>query len=389
MNVSLGMVLAGMAGALTGGFLVWLTIWSLRRGRNQTMTEMVANPTGLADFLDSLATAALMVDGSNTVQRASAGAQTMGLVQNRMLVNPDLLAIVDQVRMSGLTSRSELELNTGLRGKQRWVEVRATRFSRNSVLLLVDDRTEAKRLDDARRDFVANISHELKTPIGAVSLLAEALQDATDDPATVKKFAGSLYKEARRLSELVQDIIELSRLQGGAATSTFSSIPLAGVLVDAIERNQVLAESKNIKIKGQTDSVATIFGNHEQLVMAVKNLIENAVLYSPEGSQVGVGIRTVDGVAEITVTDNGPGIPADEQGRIFERFYRVDPSRSRDTGGTGLGLSIVKHVVQNHGGEVKLFSQLGVGSTFTLRLPLADRELEQSPIELGGTGGAE
>ena len=343
-------------------------------------TELAATALvdGATEVLDVLASAGMVIDGSNTVLRSTAGAQAFGLVQNRLLIHSALVDLVDRVRSNGESESIETAISTGLRGDSIWVHARAARMGDRFVLLLVEDRTEAKRLEDTRRDFVANISHELKTPIGAVGLLAEALVDATDDPELVKKFAGNLYRESRRLAHLVQDIIQLSRLQSAEVASSAQLVELSGVIAEAVERNLVIAENKNIKLASSAPEGILVFGDHEQLVVAIKNLIENAVLYSGDGSQVGVGLSDVDGVAEIAVTDSGVGIPQEEQERIFERFYRVDPSRSRQTGGTGLGLSIVKHIAMNHRGEVKLFSQPGLGSTFTLRIPIAQTEALES-----------
>jgi two-component system sensor histidine kinase SenX3 len=241
-------------------------------------------------------------------------------------------------------------------------------------MLLVEDRTESKKLEDTRRDFVANVSHELKTPIGAIGLLSEAILGAADDPQLVQKFAESMQKESQRLANLVHELIQLSKVQGAKLGENSSDVDLAAVIADAVDRNASVAEKRNIKVLAAADSGIKVRGDYEMLVTAIRNLIENALVYSPEGSQVGVGLKVVDGVAEIAVTDSGIGIPESEQQRIFERFYRVDPSRSRDTGGTGLGLSIVKHSAANHGGEVRLFSKVGVGSTFTFRLPLNNQE---------------
>lgn len=340
------------------------------------ITPVQSIPDGAAEVLDVLATAGMVLDGSNTVLRATTGAQAYGLVQNRHLIHSALVELVDLARETGLPEHIDTELSTGLRGEAVFVHARAARLGSRYVMLLVDDRTESRRLEETRRDFVANISHELKTPIGAVSLLAEAIQDAVDDPVMVKKFAANLQRESARLASLVQDIIQLSRLQSAESVANASQIDLSGVVAEAVERNHFMAENKHIRIRVDAPRGHMIYGDHEMLSTAVKNLIENAILYSEEGSQVGVGLRTVDGVAEISVADNGVGIPADEQPRIFERFYRVDASRSRQTGGTGLGLSIVKHVAMNHRGEVRLFSQPGLGSTFTLRLPVADNTVD-------------
>jgi two-component system sensor histidine kinase SenX3 len=262
-----------------------------------------------------------------------------------------------------------VELNTGLSGNSLLVEARAGSIGDGNVLLLVEDRTEAQRLDETRRDFIANISHELKTPIGAIGLLAEALQDNTDDAEMVKRFSANLQREAKRLANRVQDIIQLSRVQSAVSQTTFEPVDLSGVIADSCERNAVAAEAKNITLKIHSPIGHFVMGDRESLTMAVKNLIENAIIYSDEGAQVGIGLRGVEGVAEISVTDTGVGISVEDQERIFERFYRVDQSRSRQTGGTGLGLAIVKHVAMNHRGEIRVFSQLGTGSTFTLRIP--------------------
>jgi two-component system, OmpR family, sensor histidine kinase SenX3 len=368
-------LLALGAGLIVGAGLVLVLTRDNRKKQVETIEAGRAIPEGAVEILDLLTSAGVILNGSNTVVRATNGALALGLVQNRLLIHSELVRLVELVRGTGKNQSIEAELNTGLRGESIWVQARAARMENNNVMLLVEDRTEAKRLEDTRRDFVANISHELKTPIGAIGLLAEALQDATDDPAMVTKFAGNLYRESRRLGSLVQEIIQLSRLQSAELSKTGELVDLESTVHESVERNQVIAEAKNISIEVDAPSGIIVYGDHEMLTMAVKNLIENAILYSDPGSSVGIGLRAVDGVAEIAVTDHGVGIAAEDQERIFERFYRVDPSRSRETGGTGLGLSIVKHVAANHRGEIKLFSQPGLGSTFTLRLPLADVEM--------------
>lgn len=377
MNSFLTILLALCVGGSVGaGFVLVLT----RDKRKKQLEAIEADrliPEGAVEILDLLTSAGVILNGSNTVVRATKGALALGLVQNRLLIHAELVRLVELVRGTGKNQTIEVELNTGLRGETIWVQARAARMDNNNVMLLVEDRTEAKRLEDTRRDFVANISHELKTPIGAIGLLAEALQDATDDPQMVSKFAGNLYKESRRLGSLVQEIIQLSRLQSAELAKNGELVDLESTVHESIERNQVIAEAKNIAIEVDAPAGIVVYGDHEMLTMAVKNLIENAILYSEPGSSVGVGLRAINGVAEIAVTDHGVGIAAEDQDRIFERFYRVDPSRSRETGGTGLGLAIVKHVASNHRGEVKLFSQLGLGSTFTLRLPLADVEINE------------
>ena len=375
MNNFASILLALVAGVILGGGFVLVLTRGNRKKQLEAIEAERAIPEGAVEILDLLTSAGVILNGSNTVVRATNGALALGLVQNRLLIHSELVRLVELVRGTGKNHAIEAELSTGLRGETIWVQARAARMDNSNVMLLVEDRTEAKRLEDTRRDFVANISHELKTPIGAIGLLAEALQDATDDPAMVTKFAGNLYKESRRLGSLVQEIIQLSRLQSAELSKTGELVDLEGIVHESVERNQVISEAKRISIEVDAPSGIVVYGDHEMLTMAVKNLIENAILYSEPDSSVGIGLRAIDGVAEIAVTDHGVGIAPEDQERIFERFYRVDPSRSRETGGTGLGLSIVKHVASNHRGEIKLFSQVGLGSTFTLRLPLADTDI--------------
>jgi two-component system sensor histidine kinase SenX3 len=375
-NSFLTIILALGVGLVVGASLVLVLTRDKRKKQLEAIEAERAIPEGAVEILDLLASAGVIVNGSNTVVRATQGALALGLVQNRLLIHSELVRLVELARGTGSNQTIEAELNTGLRGETIWVQARAARMDNNNVMLLVEDRTEAKRLEETRRDFVANISHELKTPIGAIGLLAEALQDATDDPQMVTKFAGNLYRESRRLGSLVQEIIQLSRLQSADLSKTGDLVDLEGIVHESVERNQVISEAKSITLEVDAPSGIVVYGDHEMLTMAVKNLIENAILYSEPGSSVGIGLRSIDGVAEIAVTDHGVGIAAEDQERIFERFYRVDPSRSRETGGTGLGLAIVKHVASNHRGEIKLFSQLGLGSTFTLRLPLANIEMQ-------------
>jgi len=346
----------------------------------------------VARVLEVLASGGLIISPLNTVARATLKALSLGLVQNRRLVHPELIELVERARMTEQPVDTALELSTGLGQNPLLVEARAGSIGEGNVLLLVEDRTEAKRLGEARRDFVANISHELKTPVGAIILLTEAIAGANGDADTIAKFAKSLNRESQRLSSLVQDVIQLSKLQGGVEVEHPTKLNLVDVLEDAISRNAILSETKDVQIRhGASDDVWTI-GDFEMLTSAVKNLIENALTYSPAGSWIGVGLREHGGVAEISVTDHGVGIAPADQERVFERFYRVDDSRSRETGGTGIGLAIVKHVAANHRGEVKLFSQLGKGSTFTLRLPVADetlgtpgmQDLIESIIDRGG-----
>lgn len=345
---------------------------STRRTDRSAESEFDAFEVVAAQVVDVIATAGVVLDQFNAVVRASPGAIQFGLVQNRRLIHSSLVNLADKARTASGAVQEDVFLETGLRRDQIFVHARAAKFGERYVMLLVDDRTESKKLEETRRDFVANVSHELKTPIGAIGLLAEAIAGANDDPQMVQKFTESLQKESQRLGNLVQELIQLSRVQGAKLSETSAELDLSTVIADAVDRNQLLAEQRAIKLASSAQPGVKMIGDYEMLVTAVRNLIENAIVYSEQHSQVGVGLKVVDGVAEIAVTDSGIGIPESEQERIFERFYRVDPSRSRETGGTGLGLSIVKHAAANHRGEVKLFSKAGVGSTFTLRLPIGN-----------------
>jgi two-component system sensor histidine kinase SenX3 len=240
------------------------------------------------------------------------------------------------------------------------------------VLLIIRDVTEQERLDQMRRDFVANTSHELKTPVGAVSLLAEAIESAADDPAQVRIFAARISAEAGRLGQLTGRIMSLSRLQAEDGLTEVAPLAIDEVIASSIEAHVVQADSAGVELARGGDRGVWVRGDAQILIEAVGNLIANAIVYSPRGSRVGVGVRAEGGVVEIAVSDQGIGIAEPDRERIFERFYRADEARSRRTGGTGLGLSIVKHATQRHGGEVRLWSRPGRGSTFTIRLPRID-----------------
>jgi two-component system sensor histidine kinase SenX3 len=363
-------------GLLVGAAGTVAVVAAHRRGQHAVAVVNPGLPDGVDEVIDSLESAGVVIDSSNNVIKASTGALAFGLVWNHALVHQPIIELVDQVRRDGIAVSKELSLARGPFGEaQLNLLVRVARLGTRFVLLLADDRTEAHRLDDVRRDFVANVSHELKTPIGAVSLLAEALASASNEPDEVKRFAKRLTHEAERLAGITAEIIELSRLQSGDPLTSAERISVDSVIAQAVDRNRVLAESHRISLVASGKIRSEVFGDQQLLVTAVHNLISNAIQYSPDGSRIGVGVSAENGVVEISVTDQGVGIPEDERDRVFERFFRVDTARSRNTGGSGLGLAIVKHVVQNHGGDVRVWSQQGRGSTFTIRLPEASREI--------------
>ena len=246
---------------------------------------------------------------------------------------------------------------------------RVAPLSSKLVLVLAEDRTHERRVETIRRDFVANVSHELKTPVGAMMLLAEATEDAAEDPEAVRRFADRLRTEARRLTHLVMQIIELSRLQDDELVEPAVPVDIDLVVARAMETNEVEAKSKEIDLRWEGRHDLKLLGNQDQVALALSNLVANAVAYSDPRSRVTIAAQPVAEMVELSVSDQGIGIPDGELERIFERFYRIDPSRHRSTGGTGVGLSIVKHVAATHGGEASVWSRVGEGSTFTLRLP--------------------
>ena len=324
------------------------------------------------EVIDALPVAVAVLAADDTVVLANRSAVELGVVRDDRLLVAELRRLAHDVRRNGTHSEVEVEpARSRLVRLPEAVRVRVAPVgdAGGHVALLVEDVTEARRVEAVRRDFVANVSHELKTPVGAMSLLAEALQDASEDPTAVRRFAGRLQHEAGRLARLVQELIDLSRLQGDDPLPDASLVPVDKVVAEAVDRTRTAAAARGISIVRGGERGLTVSGSESQLVTAVGNLIDNAVHYSPEKTRVGVAVRSREGAVEISVTDQGMGIADKDLERVFERFYRADPARSRATGGTGLGLAIVKHVATNHGGEVSVWSVEGSGSTFTLRLP--------------------
>lgn len=336
----------------------------------------LVSPTGLPDLLlttlENLDGDSLILAPGDVVLFKTIGVEKLGILKDNRLENPELLATVRVVRRSHLKQTGRIDLPRGPIGEGKHeLTVNVLPLTEDEyVLVLISDESEAQRIHDIRRDFVANISHELKTPIGALSLLSEAVLGAKDEPESVEKFATRMQSEAKRLTDLVQEIINLSRLQDSDPLQEASEISVAYLVREAMDQSQINAESRGVTVTFTEESAAILLGDRDQLTMAMQNLIDNAINYSPENTKVAVTSRVKDQIIEIAVTDQGIGIPEADLLRIFERFYRVDPARSRQTGGTGLGLSIVKHVAAKHGGDVKVWSAENVGSTFTLMLPV-------------------
>jgi two-component system sensor histidine kinase SenX3 len=360
-------LLFALLGAVLGGGVVLAFRVSERQLAPPRAPEP-ALPPGVAAVLSVLRSSALVVDSGDTVLKASAPAVAMGIVRGSEITVSELADLVRQVRRDGQIRETELHVHRqGM--PPRHVTARVAPLSSQLVLALVEDRTRERRVESIRRDFVANVSHELKTPVGAIQLLSEAVNDAADDPEAVQRFAGRMHHESERLTRLVQQVIELSRLQGDDPLEEPVSVEVDKLVARAIDENLTDATARQIELVHNGVEGLVVLGNREQVAVAVGNLVANAVAYSPEGSTVVVSAAARDLTVDISITDQGIGIPATELDRIFERFYRVDPARHRSTGGTGLGLSIVKHVAASHGGEVRVWSVEGQGSTFTLSLP--------------------
>jgi two-component system sensor histidine kinase SenX3 len=366
-------LIALAVGLAIGIGLSLLIAWAYRaRARVAEETSSVV-PDGITEVLASMDDAACVVDASGLVLAASQAASRFGIDVGSTLDNPELRLLVRGVRTAGGTAMESMRITRGgLSLDPRLVSARASVLGPRLTLLIIRDVTEQERLDQMRRDFVANTSHELKTPVGAVTLLAEAIESAAEDPAQVRIFAARISAEAGRLAQLTGRIMSLSRLQADDGLGDVAPVAIDEVIAKSIEAHVVQADSAGVEIARGGDRGVWVRGDAQILVEAVSNLIVNAIVYSPRGSRVGVGVRAEDGVVEIAVSDQGIGIAESDRERIFERFYRADDARSRRTGGTGLGLSIVKHATQRHGGEVRLWSRPGRGSTFTMRLPLID-----------------
>ena len=362
-------LLFALLGAVLGAGVVLAWRVSEAQMHQLTPVEEPVLPAGIATVLSVLRSSALVVDEKDEVLKASAPAYAFGLVRDNEVAVEELAELVRQVRRDGQIRETELVMSRGRAVAPLHVTARVAPLSSRLVLALVEDRTRERRVEAIRRDFVANVSHELKTPVGALNLLAAAVQEAADDPEAVTRFAGRMQTESARLTRLVQQIIELSRLQGDDPLYEPQTVDVDAIISRSIDQSTIDAQSKKISVVHDGERGLQILGNGDEVALALGNLVANAVAYSPNGSRVVVAARTDDLMVDLTVTDQGIGIPAAEIERIFERFYRVDPARHRSTGGTGLGLSIVKHVAASHGGDVRVWSVEGQGSTFTLTLP--------------------
>ncbi|MBO4208073.1 two-component sensor histidine kinase [Micromonospora echinofusca] len=347
--------------------------------------------------IDSLRAGVVVLDGDDVPVLVNPAARAMGLLRTgptpgSVAAHPLIRTLAGQVRRTGVRREIELDLPRGRDNAgpdPLGVHLRAMGLGSGFVAVEAADVTESHRLARVRRDFVANVSHELKTPIGALQLLAEALLDATGPAGSVgsvgpaspvgvepagdlvaaRRFAERIQKESTRLGRLVQELLELTRLQGAEPQPPPEPVAVDWVVAEVIDRTRTAAAARRVQVEVAGERDLTVYGNDSQIATAVANLVDNAIAYSGEDTTVTVATRGDAEHIEIAVTDQGIGIAPNDVDRIFERFYRADQARSRATGGTGLGLAIVKHIASNHGGRVEVSSTLGGGSTFTLRLP--------------------
>ena len=342
----------------------------LRRDLEEPNPRVV--PEMLLETLSQLDGDSMIVAPGEVPLFITPGIEALGIFKDGKIQSSELLATVRVVRRTNNQQVGKIEIPRGPIGEGKHeLTVKVLPLTKDDlVLVLVTDESEAQRVHDVRRDFVANISHELKTPIGALSLLSEAVLGSKDDPESVVKFATRMQSEAKRLTDLVQEIINLSRVQDSDPLQLAQEVGVEYVIREAIDQCQITSDNRKITVTYAESTSSIVLGDRDQLIMALHNLIENAINYSPENTKVSITTSAENNVISIAITDQGIGISDVEQDRIFERFYRVDPARSRQTGGTGLGLSIVKHVAAKHGGEVKIWSVENVGSTFSLRLPI-------------------
>lgn len=374
-------IFIGAAGVALGIVAArWARRW--RRRRDDALAISDERVTTVSQVLhlavQGAPTGIAVIDRAGAVALSNMASHDTGIIHEHT-VNPQIWEAALEVFEDQEPRVVNLELPRRLASRVSAVSATVaplTLIDDRFVIVYSTDLSEYVRMESARRDFVANVSHELKTPVGAMALLAEVLLNSTDDPEAVKHFGSRLLHEAHRMSDLINELIALSKLQGAEKLPDMQPVSVDEVIDEAIARNSMAADRANIQISRDAPAGVMVMGDATLLVTALTNLIVNAINYSPEHTPVTITHKVVtapggEKTVQIRVTDRGIGISPEDQQRVFERFFRVDKARSRQTGGTGLGLAIVKHVAANHGGSVTLWSQLSTGSTFTLELPVS------------------
>ncbi|WP_297082962.1 cell wall metabolism sensor histidine kinase WalK [uncultured Demequina sp.] len=341
---------------------------SHRRRTERAVESATLVPHRTREVLSVLQSGAVIVRRDRRSAFTNTAATALGVARADGKLHAGVADLAGKAWAADAPVEEDVEISRGVLGTASIVHVRVTPLTESLALAVANDNTEQRAAEATRREFAVNVSHELKTPVGALSLLAETIEGNPDDEQMVRDFAKKIRREARRLTKLIQEIIEISRLQGGESVMEYEEVDLASVVAEVVEGVRVAAEAKTIAVVTELSEAPTVMGDRDLLVMALRNLVDNAINYSEPGTRVAVALARDGNTARLSVIDQGLGIAPEDQERIFERFYRTDPARSRDTGGTGLGLSIVKHVVLQHSGTVDLWSRPSVGSTFTIRL---------------------
>jgi two-component system sensor histidine kinase SenX3 len=362
-----------LLGALLGGTTIYFLVTPKNKPEQQNLTSNSSRNL-ILKLIQSLPDIVIWVDGDNKIKYASEVALNLNIAREDKIQIEALETLISMARKIDEPLIKKVKAKRPLGIAKLNLDTWVMRLERGEVLLWAQNNSVVSRVETMRRDFVANISHELKTPVGALSLLAEAIEESGKDSESIQKFAKRIGPETKRLTNVIRDIIDLSQVQSDDPLASANPVEVDRVINDAVDAVQLLADLNNVEIAQVNEPDVKIVGDEYQLVMAIRNLLTNAITFSPASSRITVGAKLKDGVVEITVSDQGIGISLENQSRIFERFYRVDPARSRSTGGTGLGLAIVKHVCENHGGEVSVWSVPGQGSTFTMKFPQMEQE---------------
>ncbi|ALA66602.1 sensor histidine kinase [Corynebacterium lactis] len=373
---------AAMAAVLILGGVVGGVYQKVKKRRADADNSVTTMAQVLHLAIQGSPTGVVVVDISRDIILSNSQAHKLGLVYERRLND-----VGWEVATKVFDTQEEQELTLVLPARRSGAPDTIVRcqvaplslVDNRFVVLYATDESELARMEAARRDFVANVSHELKTPVGAMSLLVEALSEASDDPGAVKHFSESLQRESKRMSTMITELISLSKLQGAEPLPDMEPLDIEEIVTAAVRRNSMLSEQAGIEVNVDCQPGLVVKGDRSLLVAAVSNLVTNAINYSPEATPVSVtAVMEDNDTVAIRVTDRGIGISVANQKRVFERFFRADKARSRATGGTGLGLAIVKHVVANHKGAIKLWSRPGTGSTFTIELPLLEKQDQPS-----------
>lgn len=364
------MDLAAWLSLLVGGVIGATAAYLYSRARRPVKEALVPHRARL--FLGAVAQPIVIAQPDGAVVYANPRAVELGLAQSTQRLPSAARKLADRAVSSRARVEGDISVKRGVgRAGVTVFAIAQPLVGEELVVITAFDLESPAAAEAARQEFIVNVSHELKTPLGALRILADAVTAAADEPTQVRAFATRLAEEADRLAGIVQQIIHLSRVQAAETVTDPWEVDLAEVASAARDAVKTRADARGVTIQIEQGSRPRVSGDAELLTMAIRNLLENAVVYSPEGGRVTVDIRSEAGEARIAVIDHGMGIAQEERSRVFERFYRTDEARSREAGGSGLGLAIVKHIARQHGGSVGLWSREGVGSTFTLRLPLA------------------